>query len=50
MHIFINDSTLKPDMPTESNLKYRVTVEFYFTHNKIYKNPDSRFLDLRYVV
>jgi hypothetical protein len=50
MHIFIDDPALKPANPAESNLKYRATTEFHLTHNKLYKNSDSRFQEPRYVV
>lgn len=50
MHIFIDDPALKPANPAESNLKYRATTEFHLTHNKLYKNSDSRFQEPRYIV
>jgi CMP-N-acetylneuraminic acid synthetase len=50
MYIFIDDPALKLANPVESNLKYRVTTEFYLTYNKLYKNSDSRFQEPRYIV
>lgn len=50
MHIFIDEPTLKPANPAESNLKCRATTEFHLTHNKLYKNSNSRFQEPRYIV
>jgi hypothetical protein len=50
MHIFLDNPTLKPENPTESRLKHRAISEFELIHNKLYRKPDSKFPNPRYVV
>ena len=50
MHCFINDPTLKAEGPSDANLKHRALADFQLVNNKLYKNPDSKFLEPRLVV
>jgi hypothetical protein len=50
MHIFIDDPTIKPMNPIESNLKHRALTEFHLIHNKLYRNSDTIHTKPRYAV
>jgi hypothetical protein len=50
MHIHLDNPHLKPDNPTDSRLKHRARTEFQLINNKLYRKPDSKFLNPRYTV
>jgi len=50
MHVFLHDPTLKPEDPTESNLKHRALTEFQLVRNRLYRLPDKAHTEPRYVV
>lgn len=49
-HIFNDNPNLKPENPTESRLKHRALTEFQLINNRLYRRPDSKFPNPRYVV
>ena len=50
LHLFLDDPTLKPATIAETRLKHRAQMEFQLIHNKLYRQPDSKFPSPRYVV
>ena len=50
LHFFLNDPTLKLATQAESRLRYRAQLEFELINNKLYRRPDSKFPNPRYVV
>ncbi|KFY32501.1 hypothetical protein V493_00138 [Pseudogymnoascus sp. VKM F-4281 (FW-2241)] len=50
MCIFLTNSTLKPQNPTESNLRHRTLTNFHLIDEKLYRNPDIAHKEPRYVV
>ena len=50
MHIHLDTPDLKPDNVTNSRLKYRAYTEFQLVNNKLFRRPDSKFLNMRYTV
>jgi hypothetical protein len=50
MHIHLDNPHLKPDNPTDSRLKHRAHTEFQLINNKLYRKPDSKFLNPRYTI
>jgi hypothetical protein len=50
LHIFLNDPTLKPTTPAESRLRHCAQMEFQLINNKLYRRPDSKFPNPRYVI
>jgi hypothetical protein len=50
MHVFLDNPALKPDDRADINLKHRALAEFELVYNKLYRRPDKRHLDSRYVV
>lgn len=50
MHIFIDNPTLKPKTPAESNLKHHPLTELYLTNRRLYRNADDTYKEPRYVV
>jgi hypothetical protein len=50
MHVHLDIPDFKPDNVTDSRLKYRAHTEFQLVNNKLFRRPDSKFLNLRYTV
>jgi hypothetical protein len=50
MHIFLDNPALKPENPTDSNLKHRALIEFQLINNQLYRLPDKTHKEPRYVV
>ena len=50
MHIHLDNPHLKPDNPIDSRLKHCVHTEFQLINNKLYRKPDSKFLNPQYAV
>jgi hypothetical protein len=50
MHLHLNIPDLKPENPIDSRLKYRAQMEFQLVNNKLFRRPDSKFLNPRYTV
>ncbi|KIN08866.1 hypothetical protein OIDMADRAFT_48707 [Oidiodendron maius Zn] len=50
IHVHLDTPDLKPDNATDSRLKYRAHTEFQLVNNKLFRRPDSMFLNLRYTV
>lgn len=50
MHIFLDNPALKPENPTDSNLKHRALIEFQLINNRLYRLPDKTHKEPRYVV
>jgi hypothetical protein len=50
MRIFLTNPTLKPQNPTESNLRHRALTDFHLIDEKLYQNYDTAHKEPRYVV
>ena len=50
LHILLDNPHKKPQNPTESRFKHRALTEFELVNNKLYRRPDSKFPEPRYVV
>ncbi len=50
LHILLDNPDQKPQTQAESRLKYRAFTEFELINNRLYKQPDSKFPNPRYVV
>jgi hypothetical protein len=50
MHLHLDTPDLKPENPTDSRLKHRAHIEFQLVNNKLFRRPDSKFLNPRYTV
>jgi hypothetical protein len=50
MHLHLDTPDLKPENPTDSRLKHRAQMEFQLVNNKLFRRPDSKFLNPRYTV
>jgi hypothetical protein len=50
MYLYLDTPDLKPENPTDSRLKYRIQIEFQLINNKLFRRPDSKFLNPRYTI
>lgn len=50
LHFFLDDPTLKPATQADSRLRYWAQLHFELINKKLYRRPDSKFPNPRYVV
>lgn len=46
MHVHLDMPDLKPESPVDSRLKHRAHMEFQLVNNKLFRRPNSKFLNL----
>lgn len=50
LHIHLDQSDLIPESKVDSRLRHRAYAEFELINKKLYRQPDKRFKNSRYVV
>ena len=50
IYIFLDDPSIKPENPADSNLKHRALTEFELVNNKLYRQIDTKYLIQQLVV